>query len=137
MTTEERNEIQVEDKQTVVESDSEPTFAGRFFTPQVDIYSTDEEITMVADVPGVQREGLDIDLRDGVLTVVGKVSQVSDELRLLQREYEVGGYLRRFNIHEDIDGDAIEAKLKDGVLTVSLPLAEAARPRKIEVQLHS
>ncbi len=136
MTTQERNEIEVKDKQAVVESDGEPTFAGRFYQPQVDIYSTDEEITLVADVPGVQREGLDIDLRDGVLTLVGKVPEVSEELRLVQREYEIGGYMRRFNIHEDIDSEAIEARLSDGVLTVSLPLAEAARPRKIEVQLH-
>ena len=136
MTTQQTNEIEATEKQAVVETGSEPTFAGRFYTPQVDIYSTDEAITLVADVPGVQRDGLDIDLRDGVLTVVGKVAVPSDELRLVQREYEIGGYMRRFNIHEDIKVDAIEAKLKDGVLTVTLPLAEAARPRKIEVQLH-
>ena len=129
------NEIEVAEKQEVEETSGEPTWAGTFFSPQVDILSSDTGITLVADLPGVTREGLDIDLREGVLTLVGKVEELSPEHRILQQEYRLGGYLRRFNISDDVDRDGIHAALKDGVLTLQLPKVKSAQPRKIEVQL--
>ena len=102
----------------------------------MDIYSTDEAITLVADLPGVGKEGLDIDLREGVLTLMGKVEDEPADYRILQREYEVGGYLRKFNISDDVVVEGIDASLRDGVLTLVLPKTEAARPRKIEVRVN-
>ncbi len=129
-------DIEVTEKQAVETGNGEPIFAGRFYTPAVDIYSTDEAITLVADLPGVGKEGLDIDLREGVLTLMGKVEDEPADYRILQREYEVGGYLRKFNISDDVDVDGIDATLRDGVLTLVLPKTEAARPRKIEVRVN-
>ncbi len=129
------NEIEIRDKQEVDATAGEPTWAGTFFTPAADIYSTDDAITVVADMPGVSKDALEIDLREGVLTLTGKVETPPEDYRELQREYRIGGYLRKFNISDQIDQSAIEATLKDGVLTLTLPKAEEARPRKIQVQV--
>ncbi len=126
--------IEVQEKQAVEQAAGEPTWAGSYFTPAVDIYSSDTEITVVADMPGVGREGLDIDLREGVLTLLGKVEDEPTDQRIIQREYGIGGYLRKFNISDDVDVDGIEASLAEGVLTLVLPKTQAARPRKIEVR---
>ena len=135
MTNETTKELEVREKQAVEASSGEPTWSGKFFTPAADIFSNDDAITLVLDMPGVTQGDLDVDLREGVLTVVGKVADEPVEYRLLQQEYEIGGYLRRFNISDKIDRDGIAATLNDGVLTVLLPKAEESKPRKIEVQI--
>jgi HSP20 family protein len=135
MTKETNKEIEVRDKQAVQTASGEPTWSGQFFTPAADIRSNDNEITLVLDMPGVTQGDLDIDLREGVLTVVGKVADEPVNYRALQQEYEIGGYLRKFNISDQIDRDGIAATLSDGVLTLVLPKAEQARPRKIQVQV--
>ena len=132
--TEQNTEIEVREKQEVEASQGEATWEGTFFTPDVDIYSTDEGITVLADVPGVTADGLDIDLREGVLTLIGKVPAVDGGLRPVRGEYRVGGYLRRFTLSDDVDADGIEASLDAGVLTLTLPKAEKAKPRKIQVR---
>jgi HSP20 family protein len=86
-------------------------------------------------MPGVSKGSLEIDLRDGVLTLTGKVEALPEDYRALQREYQLGGYLRKFNISDRIDSAGIAATLKDGVLTLVLPRSEEARPRKIAVQV--
>jgi len=87
-------EIEVQDKKVAAPEAGEPTWSGKVFTPSVDIHATDSETVVVADLPGVTREGLEIDLREGILTLVGKVHTAPDDYRLIQREYEIGGYLR-------------------------------------------
>lgn len=132
---EEKTEIEVADKQEIDDTAGEPTWAGTFFSPRVDITSSDTGLTLVADLPGVGKDGLDIDLREGVLTLLGKVEELSPEWRPLQQEYRLGGYLRRFNISDDIDREAISATLNDGVLILDLPKLKEAQPRKIQVQV--
>ena len=91
-------------------------------------------LTLVADLPGVKPENLDIDLEDSILTLSGEVAAAEgkDEQDIL-REYRTGKYLREFTLSEMIDQQRIEARLKDGVLTLTLPKVEAATPRKITV----
>lgn len=115
---------------------AEATRPGRTFAPTVDIFETDEAITVLADMPGVRADGLSIDLREDVLTIDGRVT---DDLegkgeQVLVREYETGGYRREFRLTNLINRDKIEASLRDGVLRLTLPKAEAARPRRIEVR---
>lgn len=115
---------------------AEATRPGRTFSPTVDIFETNDAITVLADMPGVRADGLSIDLRDDVLTIDGRVA---DDLegngeRVLVREYETGGYRREFRLTNLIDRDRIDASLRDGVLRLTLPKAEAARPRRIEVR---
>ena len=128
-------EIEVAEKQAVDTTSGETTWEGTFFTPTVDIYSNDSAITLLADMPGVAPDDLDIDLRKGVLTLLGKVRELPVGHRPLQQEYEMGGYRRRFELSDDIDAEKIEATMKDGVLHLLLPKAEKAMPRKIEVKI--
>jgi HSP20 family molecular chaperone IbpA len=120
----------------VVSVPAERTKPGPTFTPAVDIFETDREITLVADIPGVKADSLDIDLRDNVLTLVGEVEapEGQGEVDVL-REYDTGKYLREFTLSEMIDQSKIEAELKDGVLRLTLPKVEAVSPRKVTVKV--
>jgi HSP20 family molecular chaperone IbpA len=114
---------------------AESTRPGPVFTPAVDIFETDAAITVLADMPGLQADGLKIDLRDSMLTIDGSVAEVEDEdERTVLREYDTGSFHREFRLSNLIDQAKIDASLRDGVLRLTLPKAEAARPRKIEVR---
>jgi HSP20 family protein len=92
-------------------------------------------LVLLADMPGVQAENLNIDLRDDTLTLAGEVRPIQgpDENEILI-EYEVGKYYRQFSLSEIIDQTKIDAQLQDGVLRLSLPKIEKATPRRIAVQ---
>ena len=134
MTDKESKEIQVKQKQELT-SPAEQTQSGLIFTPNVDIFETDREITLLADLPGVMTENLTIDLRENILTLTGEVSpfEGANEEDILI-EYEIGKYHRQFNLSSLIDQSKIDAKLNDGVLRLSLPKVEEATPRKIEIK---
>jgi HSP20 family protein len=106
---------------------------GVQFMPRVDIYETDKELTLLADVPGVRPEDVDLHYEKGELTLQGTVRPRHGG-RFLAQEYETGDFYRTFTIHESIDASRIEAECKNGVLTVHLPKAEAVRPRQIQVK---
>jgi HSP20 family protein len=108
---------------------------GLVFTPAVDIFETDKEITLLADMPGVKAGDLNIDLHENVLTLDGSVKspQGADEVDVLM-EYRTGKYYRQFTLSQVIDQAKIDAELKDGVLRLRLPKVEAATPRKIAVK---
>jgi HSP20 family molecular chaperone IbpA len=126
-------ELQVKDKQEVA-SPAEQTQPGLAFTPAVDIFETEQEITLLADMPGVPANNIGIDLKDGVLTLTGNVtSWESREESDVLVEFEVGKYYRQFALSDFIAQDRIEAKLEDGTLRLSLPKAEKAIPRQIAV----
>jgi HSP20 family molecular chaperone IbpA len=115
---------------------AESTRPGPTFTPAVDIFETDREITLVADIPGVKANNLLIDVRDNVLTLAGEVEapEGQGEVDVL-REYDTGKYLREFTLSEMIDQSKIEAELKEGVLRLTLPKVEAVSPRKVTVKV--
>ena len=126
-------DIQVKEKQELRTS-AEQTKPGPVFTPAVDIFESEKEITLMADLPGVRADKLTIDLRDDILSLSGEVSapeQKGEEG--IHLEYEVGTFVRQFTLSEVIDQKHIEASLKDGVLRLSLPKVEKAKPRKISV----
>ena len=130
----ETKEIQVKNKQEVT-TPAEQTAPGVVFTPDVDIFETEKETILLADIPGVKAEDLNIDLRDDILTLSGEVAafEGSDESPVLT-EYEVGRYYRQFTLLDVIDQSKIDAQLKDGVLRLTLPKVEKASPRKISVK---
>jgi HSP20 family protein len=134
MTDSEFKEIQVKPKKEVTTA-SEQMRPGLVFTPSVDIFETDHEITLLADLPGVTTKSLTIDLRENTLTLTGEVEpfeEAGEEDIMI--EYEIGKYYRQFTLSSVIDQSKIDAKLADGVLRLSLPKIEAATPRKIEVK---
>lgn len=134
MTRKERKELAVSEKQAVEQSDGEPTREGRMFVPQVDIIEDKEGITLRADLPGVKKDSVDIDVREDVLTLTAHVGAPNERWEPVYKEYEVGGFTRRFTLGEKIDREKISASIDNGVLTVVLPKAEAHKPRKIEIR---
>jgi len=130
----ETKEIQAKGKQEV-SVPGEQTKPGPVFTPAVDIFETEKELTLLADLPGVKTDELNIDLRDNVLTLTGDITpwEGAEEEDLLI-EYEIGRYFRQFTLSEVIDQEKIDAQLNDGVLRLTLPKVEKTTPRKISVK---
>ena len=134
--SEESREIQVQDtEKQVAETEAERTRDRLAFVPRADIYETDEAIFVVADMPGVGEDSLDITLEQGVLTLNGAVEpQPPEGYSLAYAEYRVGDYVRSFSLSDEIDQEAIGATLKDGVLRLTLPKITEARTKKIAVR---
>ncbi len=113
---------------------AERTRTGECYRPNVDILEQTDEVLLVADMPGVRSDAVDIDFKDGVLTIQGRVeSRHRNGARFLLAEYGIGDFYRTFRVGEQIDPSAIHAEHADGVLKVHLPKADKAKPRKIEV----
>jgi len=107
---------------------------GRYFVPRVDIFENESELMLLADVPGVAPDNVDLRYEQGELILQGKVTRQPLEGNLIYGEYEEGNFYRVFQIHESIDASKIEAECKQGVLTVHLPKAETAKPRRVTVK---
>ena len=126
-------ELQVQKKQEV-EKKQETTYPTRLFQPVADIFETDEDLTVVLEMPGVGKDTVDVGLDNGVLTVSGRIDFSKYEgLQPVYTEYNIGNYQRSFRLSNTIDQDKISAELKDGVMTLSLPKAETAKPKRIPV----
>ena len=141
--SEETREIQVQDtEKQVVEAEAERTRDRLAFVPRADIYETEEAIVVVADMPGVGEDALDITLEKGVLTLNGTVEPEAPEGYSLaagtwspyRAEYRGGDYVRSFSLSNEIDQGAIEATLKDGALRLTLPKVTEAQTKKIAVK---
>jgi HSP20 family protein len=127
-------ELQVQQKREV-EKKRESTVPARVFVPVTDIFETEKSLTVVLEMPGVERDNVEIELADGVLTIEGRINFVKYEgLQPVYTEYNIGNYARSFHLSRDIQHDRISAELKDGVMTVTLPKAEKAKPRKIKIK---
>jgi HSP20 family protein len=131
MTNEHTTDMQQAEKSGVPEQ----TRPGPVYTPAADIFETENAITVLADMPGVKAQDLNIDLHDSVLSLTGRITSVeaAGEVDVL-REYRSGTFYRRFTLAETIDQARIDAKLTDGVLRLELPKVEKARPRQISVR---
>ena len=127
-------ELQVTGKKAVKPT-GELTHAGPVFIPAVDIFEDQNALILIADMPGVDSEGVDIHLKDNELTISGRPKkEEKNQTSPIYTEYESGGFLRSFTLSNVIDQANIEACMKDGVLKVILPKAESAKPRQIVVQ---
>ncbi|ETX04484.1 MAG: hypothetical protein ETSY2_28535 [Candidatus Entotheonella gemina] len=107
----------------------------RYVAPPVDIYEVTEGLVVTADVPGVTQDQLEVRVDNHVLTIRGQVPEraVADPA---YREYELVNYFRQFELSDKVDEGKITAELKHGVLTLTLPKAEEAKPRKIAVAVN-
>jgi HSP20 family protein len=129
-----QQELQVQQKQEV-EKPQESTRPMRAFSPTTDIFETDEALTMLLEMPGVDRENIEISVENGVLTVEGKINFGKYEgLQPVYSEYNIGPFRRSFRISSRIDQDSIKAEMQSGVITLVLPKAEEAKPRRIEIK---
>ena len=127
------HELQVQRKREV-ESKEESTMPARLFLPQADIFETSEALTLVLEMPGVDKGSVEVKVEDDVLNIEGRVDfSKYDGLQPLYTEYNVGHYARSFRLSSKIEQEGISAELKDGVMTLVLPKSEKAKARKIKV----
>jgi HSP20 family molecular chaperone IbpA len=135
MTNEKELQVQDTEKQQVEESDVERTRDNKAFVPRADIYEDGNNIFIVADVPGVDENSIEITLEKGILSINGYVEpEVLDGYTLAYAEYETGDYQRSFKLSNQIDLDKIEATVKSGVLRLTLPKVGPAKTKKIAVK---
>lgn len=128
-----KQELPVQQKREI-EGSQESTIPTRAFVPITDIFETDQALTVIMEMPGVDRGNVDVRIENDVLTVEGRIDfSKYDGLQPLYTEYNVGNYARSFRISSKIEQDRISAELQDGIMTLILPKAEKAKPRKIKV----
>ena len=128
-----QHELQVQQKREV-ESKQEATIPARVFVPATDIFETDEALTVILEMPEVDKDKVDIKVENDVLTIEGWIDFSRYEgLQPVYTEYNIGSYARSFQLSSKIDQDQISAELRDGVMTLVLPKSERAKPRKIAV----
>ena len=126
-------ELQVQQKREVGD-EQEQTVPTRTYAPIADIFETETALTVSLEMPGVDKGAVDVNVEDGVLTVEGRLDfSRYDGMQPVYTEYNVGNYRRSFSLSNKIDQDKISAEIKDGVLTITLPKAEEAKPRRISV----
>jgi len=113
----------------------ERTRAGRIYNPDVDIIERKDDIVLIADMAGVDETSVDITVEKNVLSIYGKVEpEIPEKLRLAYAEYGLGDYQRVFTLSGEIDRERIQATVKNGILKLVMPKAEAVKTRKIEVK---
>ncbi len=130
------NETSIEKRETEDIQTAERMRSGRTYVPSVDILERDDKLLLLADMPGVKADDLDIRYERGELSVYGRVQprELPERGDYLQCEYGVGDFYRSFQIGEMVDASRIEAELHDGILMLHLPKREQAVPRKIAVK---
>ena len=135
--TEQTQELQVQEteKREVAETGAERTRDRLAFVPRADVFETEDAIEVVADMPGVDENSVDITLENNVLTIEGEIEPEAPEgLSLAYAEYRVGDYRRAFSISDQIGREGIEATVKDGVLRLHLPKITQARVKRIAIK---
>lgn len=127
-------ELSVQEKKELT-SKEEKTVPARYYVPNADIFETDEALTVLMEVPGVEKKDISINLENDVLRIEGKIDFSKYEgLEPVYAEYNIGHYARAFTLSNKIDPDGIGADLGDGVLTLTLRKAKEAMPRKIPIK---
>lgn len=127
--------LEVRKKESGDAKDVERTRSRKCFVPAVDIYERENEMLLIADMPGVDETSVDITLENNVLTIQGAVEPpFRGDYQQVYAEYETGDFQRAFTLTDEIDREKIEATVKNGVLRVVLPKAASAVARKIEVK---
>jgi HSP20 family protein len=131
-----QNQLAERDNNALARRENQPAQKGPSLIPAVDIYENEHGITLWADLPGVSRERLNVHVQDGNLFIEGEASVGTPEgLRLHHAEVREPRFARAFSLSADFDVSKIDANLRDGVLKLSIPRREEARPRRIEVSV--
>jgi HSP20 family protein len=126
-------ELQVQEKREI-EKKQESTIPARTFLPNTDIFETEQALTIVMEMPGVDKSKVNVSVEDGLLTIQGQLDFAKYEgMQPVYTEYNIGHYRRGFSLSNKVDQEKIRAEMTDGVLTLVLPKAEEAKPRRISV----
>jgi HSP20 family protein len=126
-------ELQVQEKRELAKKE-EATIPARIFVPTADIYETDDSLSVVMEMPGVDKNNVEVSIENGVLKIEGRLDFAKYQgLQPIYTEYNIGHYARSFSLSSKIDQTKIGAEMKDGVLALRLPKVEEAKPRTIRV----
>jgi HSP20 family protein len=121
-------------KKKELEGKEEKTVPARYFVPNADIFETGDALTVVMEVPGVEKKDLDVSLKDSVLSIEGRIDFKKYEgFEPVYAEYNIGHYSRAFTLSDKIDPAGITAELADGVLTLTLKKVKESAARRIEI----
>ena len=127
-------ELSVQQKKEL-SSKEESTIPARYFVPNTDIYETEQALTLMMEMPGVEKKDVTVTLENGILQVEGRIDFAKyEELEPVYSEYNVGHYARKFTLSDKIDQDGITAELGDGVLKLTLNKSKSALPRRITIK---
>ena len=133
MAQSETGSLEVQEKKELVQ-DGEKTVPAKYYAPYTDIYETADALTVIMEMAGVEKENIDIQIENDVLQVEGRVDLSSyADMQPAYSEYALGNYSRSFGLSSKIDREGITAGMVDGVLTLRLPKAQEAQPRRIEI----
>ena len=126
-------ELSVQQKREV-DKQQESTTPSRAFLPATDIFETEQALTVVLEMPGVGKDSVEVSVEDTILRIEGRIDYSRYVgLQPVYAEYNIGHYVRSFQISNQIDQAKIRADMKDGVMTLVLPKVEKAKPRRIAV----
>ena len=125
-------ELAVREKKELV-SKEEKTVPGRYYMPYTDINETDDALTVVMEMPGVEKKDVNIALENDVCRWTGRSISKNTKAWSRSIQYNVGHYTRSFTLSNKIEQERIEAQLEDGVLTLTLPKTKEAQPRRISI----
>jgi HSP20 family molecular chaperone IbpA len=126
-------ELAVQQKKELTPKE-EKTVPAKYYVPNTDIFETDDALTLVMEIPGVEKKDVDVKLENDVLQIEGRIDFAKYEnLEPVYAEYNVGHFMRTFTLSSKIDQEGISADLQDGVLTLTLRKAKQAMPRRIAV----
>jgi len=126
-------ELQVQEKKAVVGKE-ESTVPARYFLPNTDVYESDDALTVIMEIPGVEKKDIDVKIEDDVLRIEAKINFANYEgLEPLYTEYNVGHFARSFTLSNKLDQQQISAHVENGVLTLVLKKAREAVPRRIAI----
>lgn len=129
------NAVQTTSSSSPAANDAREQAQQRFVIPPVDVYENEASITLLADLPGVPREQLQVRVDgDNLILDATAVATGPEDMELVYGEAQCPAYRRQFTLSRELDTSRIEAQLRDGVLRLTIPKAEEARPRRIQIQ---
>jgi HSP20 family protein len=129
-----KQELQVQQKREL-EKKQESTIPARVFLPTADIYEDEDALSVILEMPGVDKGNVEVSIEDGFLKVGGRLDfSKYQDLQPLYTEYNIGHYSRSFNLSDKIDQNKIAAEMKNGVLSLTLPKAKEAKARTIQIK---
>jgi HSP20 family molecular chaperone IbpA len=121
-------------KKRPVQSSEESTVPVNMFVPTTDIFETDDELRLLVEMRGVDKGNVDISVKDRILTIDGRIDfQKYAGMTPVYTEYNIGNFHRRFSLSNKVDASSIRAEMRDGLLTLTIPKSEEAKPQKIEI----
>jgi HSP20 family protein len=105
--------------------------------PKVNVYEYDDKVGVVAEIPGIDKKNLDVEVEEGIMTIKGNKHGFDEdtEATVLRRELKHSAFERKFTLGESLDGDNIKANFKDGLLSIEIPKLEPEKPKKTFVKI--